>query len=81
MAQFSVKKNAQFDEAFFSKEKLPILMALKKNKKTVASHRIVPPISFVSIAFKTPKKGRFWNTPKEVCVTYFTKKPLIVWHE
>ena len=61
MAQFSVKKNAQFDEAFFSKEKLPILMALKKKQKNgrIGSDRIVPPISFVSIAFKSPKKGRF----------------------
>ena len=32
MAQFSVKKNAQFDEAFFSKETWPIIIAFKTKK-------------------------------------------------
>ena len=59
MAQFSVKKIGQFDEAFLSKEKWPILMAFKKKQKK-RSYRTPPLMSFVLIAYKTLKKGRFW---------------------
>ena len=60
MAQFSVKKIGQFDEAFFSKENWPILMAFKKKQKNggIASYR-TPHLFCGDRIQNSQKKGGF----------------------